>query len=878
MNDPAPSDWHRRDTHDVARAHDVELHRGLPDDEAARRAGLHGPNALAEAGRISYWRLLLQQFTDFMIVVLAIAAVIAGIVGDWVDTVAILVIVVLNGLVGFIQAWRADRALAALKRLAAAHATVLRDGRIRRISASALVPGDIVLIEAGNQIPADLRLTEVARLLVDESALTGESVGVEKHARALPGEAASLGDRLNMAYKGTTAAHGRGRGLVVAIGMSTELGKVAGLMASGGDRSTPLQRRLAAFGRRLAVAVLGICVLIFATGLLRGEPPVQMLLTAVSLAVAAIPEALPAVVTVLLALGARRMVTLNALVRRLPSVETLGSVTFICSDKTGTLTQNRMHVEEVVAEDGPANRDDDAVLDTARREILRAGALCNDAGRDGEGDWQGDPTEIALAEAASEAGIAKDRLDSLHPRVHELPFDPERKRMTTFHVSGDGLVAYTKGAPESLVPRCTQWQSGRALDHDGVLAAAQHMAGRGLRVLALARRSFTQVPAADETAAVEAEMSLLGLVGLIDPPREEAARAVQECIGAGITPVMITGDHPATAWAIACRLGIAATVADGGTAVLTGAELDKLDDVALRDRVRAIRVYARVDPAQKIRIVEALQTRGEFVAMTGDGVNDAPALKRADIGVAMGRGGTDVAREASSLVLLDDNFATLVAAVREGRRIYDNIRKFVRYAMTGNSGEIWTIFLAPLFGLPIPLLPIHILWVNLVTDGLPGLALAAEPAERGIMRRPPRPPAESLFAHGLWQHVLFVGLLIGALCLGVQAWAMATVPASAQTMVFTVLTFTQMAHVLAIRSEGDSLWRLGLGSNRTLLAAVALTFALQLATIYVPSLQPVFRTVALGGVELGICLAAALVVLLFVEVEKVLRRRLAQPG
>ncbi|GMV28983.1 MAG: carbonate dehydratase [Rhodanobacteraceae bacterium] len=881
MSDPAPSplsDWHRRDAHEVAHAHAVELHRGLPDEEAARRAGLHGPNALAEAGRGSLWRLLVQQFTDFMIVVLAVAAVIAGIVGDWVDTVAILVIVVLNGLVGFIQAWRADRALAALKRLAAAQATVLRDGRIRRISASALVPGDIVLIEAGNQIPADLRLTEVARLLVDESALTGESAGVEKHARVLAGEAASLGDRLNMAYKGTTAAHGRGRGLVVAIGMSTELGKVAGLMASGGDRTTPLQRRLAAFGRRLAMAVLGICVLIFATGLLRGEAPVQMLLTAVSLAVAAIPEALPAVVTVLLALGARRMVSLNALVRRLPSVETLGSVTFICSDKTGTLTQNRMRVDEVVTENGPAVPARGGEAGSAHQEILRAGALCNDAARDGESGWQGDPTEIALVQAASDAGIGKDRVDSLHPRVRELPFDPERKRMTTFHVFEDGLVAYTKGAPESVIPRCTQWQSGRVLDHHAVLALAQRMAGRGLRVLALARRPFPQLPACSDPDSAEVDMGLLGLVGLIDPPREEAARAVQECMAAGITPVMITGDHPATAWAIACRLGIAVPDADGSGAVLTGAALDALDETTLRERIRAVRVYARVDPAQKIRIVEALQAQGEFVAMTGDGVNDAPALKRADIGVAMGRGGTDVAREASSLVLLDDNFATLVAAVREGRRIYDNIRKFVRYAMTGNSGEIWTIFLAPLFGLPIPLLPIHILCVNLVTDGLPGLALAAEPAERGIMRRPPRPPGESLFARGLWQHVLCVGLLIGGLCLGVQAWAMAAVPASAQTMVFTVLTFTQMAHVLAIRSEGDSLWRLGLRSNRTLLAAVALTLALQLATIYVPALKPVFRTVALGGAELGICLAAALVVLLFVETEKVLRRRRVPVG
>ena len=805
------SDWHLRDAADVARAHDVQLHRGLLEDEAGRRAARHGPNELAAGARRSPWRLLLEQFTDFMILVLLGAAVLSGVIGELADTLAILVIVVLNGVVGFVQAWRADRALAALKRLAAAHATVMRDGKVRRIPASALVPGDIVLVEAGNQIPADLRLTEVARLLVDESALTGESVGVEKHARVVGAEASSLGDRVNMAYKGTTAAHGRGRGLVVATGMATELGKVAGLMSAAGDRSTPLQRRLAAFGRRLAIGVVGVCALIFGVGVLRGEPPMLMLLTAVSLAVAAIPEALPAVVTVLLALGARRMVSLNALVRRLPSVETLGSVTYICSDKTGTLTQNRMHVEELVASGQVWVPGGGGKPGPLHLEMLRAGALCNDAARDGETGWQGDPTEIALVQAASEAGIEKAAVDRLFERMHELPFDSERKRMTTFHRTPDGLVAYAKGAPESLVPLCTgRWQpdgSGATLDTELVLATAQAMAARGLRVLALARRGYERLPGSGELESLEERMELLGLVGLIDPPREEAARAVQDCASAGITPVMITGDHPATAWAIARRLGIVASGENGGqeAGVLTGAALRELDDAALRERVRSVRVYARVDPAQKNRIVEALQWHGEFVAMTGDGVNDAPALKRADIGVAMGRGGTDVAREASSLVLLDDNFATIVAAVREGRRIYDNIRKFVRYAMSGNSGEIWTIFLAPLFGLPIPLLPIHILWVNLVTDGLPGLALAAEPAERGIMRRPPRAPTESLFAHGMWQHILFGGLLIGALCIAVQSWAMRTAPSQAQTMVFTTLTFAQMALVLAIRSESDPL-------------------------------------------------------------------------
>ncbi len=877
----ATGHWHLQDAHELARQHGVDPALGLHEEEASRRAGHHGLNEIQGRPGRSLAGQFMDQFKDFMILVLIAAAVISGVIGDLVDTLAILVIVLLNAGIGFVQAWRADRAMAALQQLAAAHATVLRGGRAQVIAASALVPGDIVLLEAGNQVPADLRLIDIAQLKVDESTLTGESVTVEKHAGALTGMAHALGDRLNMAFKGTTATHGRGRGLVVATGMATELGKVAGLLDRDTDRSTPLQRRLAAFGKRLALAVMAICVVIFLVGVLRGEDPVLMILTAVSLAVAAIPEALPAVVTVLLALGARHMVSLNALIRRLPSVETLGSVTFICSDKTGTLTQNRMHAELLLA-DGQEWVPTGAVKGDARPgalplELLRAAALCNDANRNREGVWQGDPTETALTQVAQEAGLDKAELERQFERVQELPFDAVRKRMSTLHRVGSSFMAYTKGAPESVIPLCrSQWREDGIvpLQQAAALAAAEAMAAKGLRVLALASRAHATLPAPGDVAAVESGMSLIGLVGLIDPPRPEAAAAVRDCITAGITPVMITGDHPATALAIARRLGI---VLDGDAEVLTGAELAELAEPTLRERVASTRVYARVDPAQKIRIVEALQARGEFVAMTGDGVNDAPALKRADIGVAMGRGGTDVAREAASLVLLDDNFATIVAAVREGRRIYDNIRKFVRYAMTGNSGEIWTIFLAPMLGLPIALLPIHILWVNLVTDGLPGLALAAEPAERGIMQRPPRPPQENLFAHGLWQHILWVGLLIGGLCLSVQAWALSTGHAHWQTMVFTVLTLSQMAHVLAVRSETESLFRLGLGSNRPLLGAVLLTFVLQLATIYVPVLNPIFKTEPLSLAELLLCLGAAAVVFMAVEMEKVWLRSKVRP-
>lgn len=871
-----PDSWHQRQVLELTKEHAVDLEHGLQPAEVARRMDIHGPNELPSVARRGPLALFAAQLTDFMVLVLLAAAVLSGLIGDLIDTVAILVIVLLNAVIGFVQGWSADRAMAALKQLAVAQATVLRSSQTQEVPARELVPGDIVLLEAGNKVPADLRLIHAAQLHVDESALTGEAVTVAKHTAALPDTAESaLGDRLNMAFKGTVAIHGRARGLVVATGRATELGKVAKLLNQE-DRTTPLQRRLAAFGKRLALVVIGICVVIFVAGIWRGEQALLMALTAISLAVAAIPEALPAVVSVLLALGARRMVAVHALVRRLPSVETLGSVTTICSDKTGTLTQNKMHAELAWVNDQtwvPGQSTPGPVL----LEAMRAAALCNDARRNGdvnpELDWQGDPTETALVVAALSGGVDKAALDTEWPLLKELPFDSERKRMTTLHRGPAGFVGYTKGAPESVLACCeSQWSPDgpQPLDCAAIVNQADTLAAQGLRVLALGRRAHEALPDLQAPDQVEQHLQFLGLIALIDPPRAEAAAAVRDCISAGITPVMITGDHPATARAIALRLGI---VADAQAEVLTGQDLATLDDAALLTRVAQVRVYARVDPAQKIRIVEALQAQGEIVAMTGDGVNDAPALQRADIGVAMGKGGTDVAREASSMVLLNDNFATIVAAVREGRRIYDNIRKFVRYAMTGNSGEIWTLFLAPLLFLPIPLLPIHILWVNLVTDGLPGLALAAEPAERGVMQRPPRAPTESLFANGMWQHILGIGLLIAGLCLAVQAWALSTGHAHWQTMVFTVLTLSQMAHVLAIRSERDALWQIGLGSNRPLLGAVLLTFVLQMATIYVPILNPIFKTEALSLAELAICLGAAAVVGVTVEIEKAWRRR-----
>jgi P-type Ca2+ transporter type 2C len=860
--------WHVRSADEAARALSVEPAAGLEAAEAERRLAQYGQNALPEGRRRSIARMVLDQFSDFMILVLIAAAVVSGIVGDAADTIAIVVIVLLNAAIGFFQEWRAERAMSALRRLAAPSARVLRGGGVVVVlPAHGLVPGDVVLLEAGNVIPADLRLLEAQQLKVAEAALTGESHPVDKRTEALADPSLPLGDRGNMAYKGTLVTYGRGTGLVVATGLGTELGRIARLLVGAAEVKTPLQRRLAAFGTRLAWAVLAICAMVFAAGLMRGEPPVLMFLTAVSLAVAAIPEALPAVVTISLALGAYQLVRQNALIRRLPAVETLGSITYICSDKTGTLTENRMRAEafRVRGAEGPPQP-----LAEPWSTFFRALALCNDARFGADGQAVGDPTETALLEAARAAGLDTRAEQARAPRLAELPFDSERKRMATLHAEAGKIIAFVKGAPEALLPRCTSQltPSGVApLDVAALLAEAERMGAEGLRVLACAMRRLDALPQPLEEA--EDELTLLGLVGLMDPPRAEAAQAVAECKAAGIVPVMITGDHPATARAIARRLGIL----EGDEGAMTGAELAGLSEEAFAARVKAVRVYARVDPEQKIRIVRALQRAGQFAAMTGDGVNDAPALKSADIGVAMGRGGTDVAREAAHMVLLDDNFATIVHAVREGRRIFDNVRKFIKYTMTSNSGEIWTIFLAPFLGLPIPLLPIHILWINLVTDGLPGLTLTREPAERDIMRRPPRAPEESIFAHGMWQHILWVGFTMGAVCLLLLAWAHDTGSTRWQTMVFTVLCLSQLGHVLAIRSERESIFSLGFSSNPLLLAAVVFTLLLQLATIYVPALNPIFKTEPLEAGELVLCLALSSVVFFAVEVEKWLARR-----
>lgn len=823
---------------------------GISDNDVNERRNKYGTNTLNEAKQRTRLSIFLSQFVDVMIVILLAAVIISFVVGENTDAVIILVIIFVNAIIGYYQEYNAEQSVRMLQKMAAQHTIVIRSGTSKEIEASELLPGDIIILEAGNIVPADARIIEASSLKAEEAALTGESEAVNKSADTLNADGLLPADQINMIFKGTVISNGSGKAVITATGMNTEMGKIASMLEAP-QQKTPLQIRLTKFSKQLAVIVIIICVAVFGLGILRGEPALQMFLTALSLAVAALPEALPVVITIALARGAERMVKQKVLIRKLPAVETLGSVTYICSDKTGTLTENKMTVTNVTASED-------------NEDLLLSAMLLNNEVRVGEdGALLGDSTETALVNYALKNGkVYKQSLEK-YPLIKTYPFDSERMMMSTLHKDGDKYLLLVKGAPvkviDKLSARYSDKQKQEWLDINRAWAA------KGQRVLFFAYKYLSEKPTDD---VIETNLEMLGITGMIDPPREEVIAAIKECRNAGIKPVMITGDQAVTAMAIARELNIA-DVDDG---VLTGAEINAFDEETLTGKVAGTNVYARVSPGQKLAIVKALQQNGEFVAMTGDGVNDAPSLKQANIGIAMGITGTDVTKETAHMILLDDNFATIVKAVKEGRRIYDNIRKFVLYILSCNMAEILAILCAPFFGLVIPLLPIHILWINLVTDGLPGIALATEPAEKNIMQRPPRNPDESLFAGGMLYQIILNGIVLAAVALAAQLWAVSEGydVRTQQTLVFTVLCFAQLGNALSVRSVYKPMFAVRLFSNPLLIGSILLTVLLQLVLVYMPFAQPLFKTKGLDSSLMMVVLVLTITSLLMIEIIKLI--------
>ncbi|MBI4333695.1 MAG: cation-translocating P-type ATPase [Chloroflexi bacterium] len=872
---------------------------GLSHAEAGVRLSRYGPNELVEKKKISPWTILLEQFKDFLIIILLVAAALSAVLGETADAIVIGVIVLFAAGLGFIQEYRAEKAMAALKRMAAPTASVVRDGNETEIPARELVPGDIVLIRTGDKIPADSRLVEAVNLKVEEAPLTGESVAVEKIDKPIQGEA-NIGDRRNMAYMGTAAVYGRGTAVVTATGMATEFGKIATMLQEVKEEQTPLQENLDKVGRWIAYGSLGLCFILAAIGVLRGHAILEMLIWGVSLAVAAVPEALPAVVTISLALGVQKMVRRHALVRKLPSVETLGSTTVICSDKTGTLTQDQMTVRRIYVDGkqidvsgvgyepkgefsakGAAFTPEQSPAFTV---LLRICSLAGDASLASEnGVWKmkGDPTEGALVVAAAKAGLWQKDLNSQFPRIGEIPFTSETKRMTTVHKSPQGKVAYCKGAAEVILGLCSRVFAGgverelSAKESQEILTVAQSMASDALRVLGMAYKRLPDESGINES--IERDMVFVGLAGMIDPPRGEVKEAVKLCDRASIKTVMITGDHKLTAVAIARELNIL----KGGGA-LTGAELDKMSDEEFEAVADQVEVYARVSPAHKLRVIEVLNRRGHVVAMTGDGVNDAPALKKADIGVAMGITGTDVTKEAADMVLTDDNFASIVAAVEEGRGIFGNIKKYLVYLLSCNVGEILLMAIAilfgPLLGLPaasIPLIAVQILYVNLATDGLPAIALSVDPPEPDIMGKKPRRRHETIFSKAVLGYLAGAGIWTGVVTLGVFVWAMNSGRslAESQSMTFVTLILIEFFNAFNCRSFEHSLFKIGIASNKWLLLAMAWESVMLGLVVYLPALQGPFNTFALSLEDWVISVSAASTIFIGVEIAKFIASR-----
>ena len=917
---PVP-DWHSLTSAEALAHQAVDANLGLTSAEVTARQSQFGPNELEETAGRQTWEIVLDQFKNIMLIMLIVVAIVSAVLdlasGSFPkDAIAIFAIVILNGILGYLQESRAEKALAALKRLSSPQVRVLRSGQEEEVDARDLGPGDVMMIEAGTQLAADGRLLEAANLQIRESALTGEAEAVTKRPQVVLSPDAPLGDRLNLVFQGTEVIQGRARVLVTHTGMATELGKIATMLQTVETEATPLQQRMAQLGNVLVTGSMALVGLVVVGGLLRtGDLSLfsELLEVSLSMAVAVVPEGLPAVITVTLALGTQRMVRRQALIRKLPAVETLGSVTIICSDKTGTLTQNKMVVQQIatgsevyqVSGEGysPLGKfETSGHLTTAADHpelttLLMACALCNDASlQQQDTGWTilGDPTEGALLTVAAKGGLYRESLADAYHRVAEIPFSSERKRMSVVCSTAQAhqpvfaapYLMFTKGSPELVLEQCAQIE----LDHttqplspaprQQILDINDRMAKGGLRVLGLAFKPLGDCPGETELEGGETDLIWLGLVSMLDAPRPEVATAVAACRQAGIRPIMITGDHPLTARAIAETLGISSP----GAPVLTGQDLARMSPADLELQVSQVNVYARVAPEHKLQIVKALQQRGEFVAMTGDGVNDAPALKQADIGIAMGITGTEVSKEASDMVLLDDNFSTIVAATEEGRVVYDNIRRFIKYILGSNIGEVITIAAAPLMGLGgVPLAPLQILWMNLVTDGLPALALAMEPAEPTVMQRPPYDPRESIFARGLGSYMVRVGLVLAVLTIALMAWAYHYThrpgyvgnPDTWKTMVFTTLCIAQMGHALAVRSESQLTLQLNPLSNPYVWGSVLLTTALQLLLIYVPVLQRFFGLHPLSGIELLICFGFSALVFVWLEMEKLVLGKVA---
>lgn len=901
--------WHARTAEETIQFWLTNPLDGLSTEEVKARLDKFGRNELTEKKKTPWWRRFIAQFQDFMVLVLLAATLISAFLGEYTDAVTILAIVIMNAVMGFIQEYRAEQSMDALKKLAAPTARVLRNGMVQHVSALELVPGDILVLEAGDKLAADGRLIETNNLEIEEAALTGESLPVRKLSEKRYGDDSALGDRKNMVYAGTSITRGRGKAVVCAIGMNTEVGRIAGMIQSAEDEETPLERRLENLGRLLVWGCLGICFVVVITGVLKGEPLFLMLMAGISLAVAAIPEGLPAIVTVCLALGVQRMIKRNAIVRKLPAVETLGCTTVICSDKTGTLTQNAMTVRQIYTggnfyevtgagygihgEFLHNKQEFDAKKDKFLQQCLLTGALCNNSeikrnnvsianiwrrGNDNGWSLEGDPTEGALVAAAAKGGIWRSDFEKRWRRIGELPFESERRRMSVVYRSLDGNMLFVKGAPDTILELCRYQGNG---EHEtpltpeiveAALEANDRMTSQAQRVLAMAYRRISAADADNPNESIERELVFVGLMGMIDPPREEVKQAIMTCRQAGIKTVMITGDHRNTAVAIASELQM---YKEGVNKALSGRELDQTSDAELAKMINTVSVFARVSPSHKLRIVKAFKQCGHIVAMTGDGVNDAPAIKEADIGVAMGLTGTDVTKEASSMVLADDNFATIVAAVEEGRGIYDNIRKFIRYLLSCNIGEVLTMFIATLVGLPLPLLPVQILWVNLVTDGLPAMALGVDPNEREIMSRPPRNPGESVFSRGLSRKIMLRGIQIGLSTVAVFSFIYFAKDdlALARTAAFCTLVFCQLFHVFDCRSEVFTIFEAGLFKNRCLIAAVTCSTLMQLAVIYIPFMRDIFGTAPLSAADWALVLTVSGWTFVLSLVRHIFRRR-----